>query len=75
MSHDTKTPIATNLILFNETAAARGDGLHPRLAEALQKTGSVSGPPAKSSDTRQNVIEVVFSDINKSARKIGSGRP
>jgi len=48
------------LLAFQAIAAARGDGLHPLLAEALAKTGSVSGPPAASEQTDDNVVRLEF---------------
>lgn len=74
MPREPQPSVATNLIMFNEIAAARGDGLHPRIGEALMKTGRVSGPPAKSPEISENIIKIVFSDTNKSARKIGTNR-
>ncbi len=47
-------------LTFHAIAAARGDGLHPRLAEALARTGRVSGPPASSEQTGENVVRPVF---------------
>ena len=50
----------TTIASFHAMAAARGDGLHPRLLEVFQKTGPVSGPPAPSEQTDENVVSVDF---------------
>lgn len=71
MSRNPETPLARNLLLFNEAAAARGDGLHPLLAAALAKTGPISGPPANPSETPENVIQVTFSDTAEGGQKTG----
>lgn len=50
---------------FHSLAAARGEGLHPLLAAALAKTGSVAGPPLPSEQSDDNVVRLDF----------GRGRP
>jgi|GEM_PF-2496387 len=60
MSSFFKAPDGACLNSFHGIAASRGDGLHPLLLEAISKSGSVSGPPAKSETTDDNVISVEF---------------
>ena len=60
MSKFILTPIGRSLNAFHNLAAQRGDGLHPALLEALSKSGSVSGPPAKRDQTADNVIKGSF---------------
>ncbi|MEM9633903.1 MAG: hypothetical protein AAGA50_21410 [Pseudomonadota bacterium] len=50
----------TTMSSFHAMAAKRGDGLHPLLLQAFAKTGSVSGPPAPSEQTDDNVVVVDF---------------
>ncbi|MBO9420697.1 hypothetical protein J7481_14430 [Labrenzia sp. R4_2] len=71
MTDQTGRPLPSSFIAFNSFAGSRGDGLHPRLAEALAKTGSVSGPPL-SSETADNVIRVCFSKVGTHHQKTGS---
>ncbi|QDG79143.1 hypothetical protein [Labrenzia sp. PHM005] len=71
MSKPSQPSLPSTLISFHEAAAARGDGLHPKLAAALAKTGTVSGPPARPSALPNNVIKVTFSDTKKAAYKRG----
>jgi hypothetical protein len=73
MTDKTGRPLPSSLVPFNNLAAARGDGLLPRLAEALAKTGSVSGQPL-SSETADNVVRVCFSRIGAPDQKMGSER-
>ncbi len=73
MTDKTGRRLPSSLIAFNSFAAARGDGLHPRLAEALAKTGPVSGPPL-SSETAANVVRVCLLKIQAPDRKTGSER-
>jgi hypothetical protein len=73
MTDQTGRPLPSSIIAFNTFAAARGDGLHPQLAEALAKTGSVSGPPL-SSETADNVVRVCFSKVGTPDQKTGSER-
>jgi len=60
MSKFIMTPIGRSLNAFHNLAAQRGDGLHPALLEALSKSGSVSGPPAKRDQTADNVVRGSF---------------
>lgn len=60
MSRFFNPPISGSLNAFHDIAAQRGDGLHPKLREALAKTGSVSGAPAASEVDDRNVITVQF---------------
>jgi len=62
------TPNPASLLGFNALAAERGDGLHPLLAEALVKTGSVSGTPAPSERNDENVVHLDFSRTERSGR-------
>jgi hypothetical protein len=55
-------------LTFHAFAAARGDGLHPLLAEALAKTGSVSGPPPVSEQNQENVVRPDFGKTNRANR-------
>jgi len=56
-----KDPDITTNLTFHQAAAARGDGLDPRLAEALSKSGRVSESPANLAPTDpKNVIHVKF---------------
>ncbi|WP_133192623.1 hypothetical protein [Labrenzia sp. 011] len=48
------------LLSFHALAAARGDGLHPRLAEVLARSGSVSGPPLPSMQSDENIVRPQF---------------
>lgn len=56
------SPKATSFSSFNDLASQRGDGLHPLLLAALNKFGSVSGPPPQSEQTGDNVICVDFKE-------------
>lgn len=58
---------------FHAIAAARGDGLHPLLAQALAKTGSVSGPPAPSLQSDDNVLRIDFGEAGQTGRKTIAG--
>ncbi len=60
MSKFFTTPIGRSANAFHDLAAQRGDGLHPALLEALSKSGSVSGPPAKKDQGADNVIRGSF---------------
>lgn len=71
MSRPPEKPLPSTLIAIHEAATARGDGMHPLLAAALAKSGSVSGPPTRLSEVPDNVIKVTFSDTNKVAYKRG----
>jgi len=51
---------STTVSAFHAIAAARGDGLHPRLLEALAKSGRVSGPPKPSEHCDDNVVQASF---------------
>ncbi|TYC62371.1 hypothetical protein FMN50_05060 [Rhodobacterales bacterium] len=62
---DKNLPDPTTLLSFHKIAAERGDGLLPGLAEALVKSGYVSGPPPASEPQDDNIVRPVF----------GRGRP
>ena len=49
-------PKNTSSATFSSLGASRGDGLHPLLLQALSKTGSVSGPPAPSLQSTDNIV-------------------
>ena len=53
-------PVGRSANAFHDLDAQRGDGLHPALLEALSKSGSVSGPPAKKDQGSDNVIRGSF---------------
>lgn len=55
-----KDPSIETVLSFNSIACLSGDGLLPLLSEALNKSGSVSGPPAADQETSDNVIVVDF---------------
>ncbi|WP_420335877.1 hypothetical protein [Roseibium sp.] len=60
MSKFFMTPAGRSIYAFHDLAAQRGDGLHPALLEALSKSGSVSGPPARRDQNTDNVIRGSF---------------
>lgn len=55
------TPTGRSARAFHDLGVQRGDGLHPALLEALSKSGSVSGPPAKEDPNPDNVVRGSFS--------------
>jgi hypothetical protein len=62
-------PESVSYASFHSIAAARGDGVHPLLLQALAKSGSVSGPPAPSEQNDENVVQLVFGRKEKVAQK------
>lgn len=48
----------TTCASFHECAARRGDGIHPRLLEALVKTGTAAGPTAQPEQRDNNVSQL-----------------
>ncbi|MEP1574107.1 hypothetical protein [Roseibium album] len=60
MSRPINVTAGGSITAFHDIAALRGDGLHPKLLEALAKTGTVSGPRAENTTSDRNIIPVDF---------------
>ncbi|MHA7774248.1 hypothetical protein [Roseibium sp. M-1] len=73
MSQPPKPSVGTTIAGFHAMATSRGDGLHPQLLAALGKSGSVSGPPAPSECTDENVVTIDFAANQRSVKRDRAG--
>ncbi|WP_153770859.1 hypothetical protein [Labrenzia sp. CE80] len=66
--HETPEGTSRPLSPLQAYMAERGDGLDPRMIEALAQKGSVSGPAPNDGPTAANIINVDFRGKRPSKR-------